>query len=569
MLTRHSHLVGLPQRQGMTMIELPEALKNPRELYARVESEPFPESITALLQGVVKRYPDRPAIQFIDGSPTLSYAELDRAAGRLAGGLKQLGVVVGTRVAVLMPNKPAYPITYLAAARLGATIVPLNVALTPRELAYALNDAGATYVIVDGPLLAGLREALPDMPNLADDRLIVVGAGDPALVSWESLAEAEPFEGDDGHFSTLLTVQYTSGTTGLPKGAMQTQEFWMCIGMAQSAELKHLDVQKILVVHSFYYMDALWELMMAFCLNGTIVLAPRMSASNYMAWVREYDIHYALVTPHIFKQPESPLDGRHNLRLLQTYGFSKELHAAFEERFNVRVRETFGMTEIGAGAFVPVIADDKTGSGAVGISAPYRRLKIVDDNGEEVPDGEIGELWATGRGLFLGYNNMPEATDAIFRDGWVRTGDLFRRDPDGFYYIVGRMKDMVRRNMENISAREVEDILIGHPAVANAAVMGVPDPAKTEEVLALVVLRDGHQVSPQDLNAYCQGRLAKFKWPRYFGFHDSFPLTPSAKVAKHEIKKGTPDLLANVFDVQEDAWITPGGGLSKRAPVSV
>jgi len=552
----------------MMMMELPEALKNPRELYARVESEPFPRSITALMQGVVEKYPDRPALRFIDGSPTLTYAQLDDVVARLAGGLRTMGVELGARVAVLMPNKPAYPITYLAAARLGVTIVPLNVSLTPRELAYALNDAGATYTIVDGPLLDTLRQALPDIPKLSEERIIVVGAESGSLTSWERLAQAEPFRGDDGHFTTPLTIQYTSGTTGLPKGAMQTQEFWMCIGMAQSAELKYLDVQNILVVHSFYYMDALWELMMAFCLNGTIVLAPRMSASNYMAWVREYDIHYALVTPHIYKQPESPLDGQHKLRLLQTYGFSKDLHAAFEERFKVPVRETFGMTEVGAGAFVPVVAEDKTGSGAVGIPAPYRRLKIVDDNGAEVPDGEIGELWVTGRGLFLGYNNMPEATEAIFKDGWVRSGDLFRRDADGFYYIVGRMKDMVRRNMENISAREVEDILISHPAIANAAVIGVPDAAKTEEVLALIVLRDGQEVSPQDLYAYCQDRLAKFKWPRYFGYRDAFPLTPSAKVAKHEIKKATPDLLAGAYDVQEETWITAGGGLTTKAPIS-
>jgi crotonobetaine/carnitine-CoA ligase len=158
--------------------------------------------------------------------------------------------------------------------------------------------------------------------------------------------------------------------------------------------------------------------------------------------------------------------------------------------------------------------------------------------------------------LFLGYNNLPEATAAAFSQGWVRTGDLFRRDADGFYYIVGRMKDMVRRNMENVSAREVEDVLVEHAAVANAAVMAVPDAEKTEEIVALVVLRDGMEASPQELYAHCQGRLAKFKWPRYFGFRPTFPLTASGKVAKHEILKETPDLLAGAFDVQTNAWVS-------------
>jgi len=542
------------EKGGLSMV-LPEELQNPRELYSRVESEPFPESITALLRSVVTRYPDRDAIRFIDGSPTLSYQQLEDKVARLAGGLRAHGVGTGTRVAALMPNKPAYPITYLAAARLGAIIVPLNTALTTRELAYALNDAGATYAIVDAGHLGGLQSALKEVPKISPNRVFVVGNSGTDCLLWDDLLLSEPFAGDDGHFSTLLTVQYTSGTTGLPKGAMQTQEFWMCIGIAQSAELKFLDIRNILVVHSFFYMDALWELMMSFCLSGTIVLAPQMSASRYMAWVREFDIHYALVTAHIFKQPESPLDRGHNLRLLQTYGFSRHLHADFERRFNVPVRETFGMTEIGAGAFVPVNANDKTGSGAVGIAAPFRRLKIVDSQGIEVPDGEVGELWATGRGLFVGYNNLPEATAAIFAHGWVRTGDLFRRDADGFYYIVGRMKDMVRRNMENVSAREVEDILIGHASVANAAVLSVPDLDKTEEIVALVVLRDGEAVAPHQLYAHCQAHLAKFKWPRYFVFRPEFPLTSSGKVAKHEIKKATPNLIEGAFDAQTSSWL--------------
>jgi acyl-CoA synthetase (AMP-forming)/AMP-acid ligase II len=535
---------------------LPEELRDPRALYSRRESDPFPESITALLRSVVSRYPDRDALRFIDGSPTLTYAELERQTACIAGGLKERGVGVGTRVALLMPNRPAYPITYLALARLGATAVPLNTALTSRELAYALHDAAATYTIVDETLLEGLELALKEVPGISRAAVLVLGSARAEYGSWNALLGSTPFSGDDGSLSTLFTIQYTSGTTGLPKGAMQAQEFWLCIGMAQSAELQALEIRNILVVHSFFYMDPLWELMMSFCLSGTVVLAPQMSASRYMTWVRQFNIHFALVTSHIFKQPESPLDGQNNLRLLHTYGFNRHLHAQFEARFNVPVRETFGMTEIGAGAFVPVNAGDKSGSGTVGIPAPYRRLKIVDPRGVEVPDGEVGELWATGRGLFLGYNNLPEATAAAFSQGWVRTGDLFRRDADGFYYIVGRMKDMVRRNMENVSAREVEDVLVEHAAVANAAVMAVPDAEKTEEIVALVVLRDGMEASPQELYAHCQGRLAKFKWPRYFAFRPTFPLTASGKVAKHEILKETPDLLAGAFDVQTNAWVS-------------
>ena len=537
---------------------LPSELLDPRKLYDQVGRQPTPASITALLKSVVARHPDQDALRFIDGSPSLTYAELDEAVANVAGGLKARGVKFGTRIAVVLPNKPAFPITYLAAARLGAVIVPLNTALTQRELTYALNDSGATSAVVDCTLADPFKDAVADLPNGWTDTVIVgAPASDPA--SFDRLLGASAFKGDDGRHDALMSIQYTSGTTGWPKGALQTQEFWMCIGMAQSAELTYLGIKNILVVHSFFYMDAFWELMMSFCMAGTIVLAPRMSGSNYMAWIRDYDIHYALVTSHIYKQPESRLDTVHNLKLLQTYGFAKEIHADFERRFAVPVRETFGMTEIGAGAFVPVVAADKVGSGAVGIAAPFRTLKIVDETGAEVPIGAIGELLVTGRGLFLGYNNRPEATAEVLTDGWVRTGDLFRRDADGFYYIVGRKKDMVRRNSENIAAREVEDILLAHPDVVNAAIFAVPDQKKTEEVLALVVLREGHtpeSVTPQALYEYCQQRLARFKWPRYFGYRTSFPLTPSAKVAKHEIRKASANLLDNVFDTEESVWIS-------------
>jgi len=285
-----------------------------------------------------------------------------------------------------------------------------------------------------------------------------------------------------------------------------------------------------------------------------------MSASNFMAWVRTYDIHYALVTSLIYKQPPTELDAVHQLRLLQTYGFSKEIHGDFEARFKVPVREVYGMTEIGAGAFLPLAATDMIGSGSVGIAAPFRRLKIVDTLGAEVPPGEVGELWVTGPGLFSGYNNLPAVSADSLCDGWMKTGDLFRQDERGYYYLVGRLKDMVRRNMENVSAHEVEQVLVGHPSIAQAAVLAVPDTEKGEEVLALVVLRGNaspDQVSPEVIRDYCSTRLAKFKLPRYVGYRSSLPMTPSAKVAKGQLRKDNPDLRVGCYDLATHSWVQP------------
>jgi acyl-CoA synthetase (AMP-forming)/AMP-acid ligase II len=198
------------------------------------------------------------------------------------------------------------------------------------------------------------------------------------------------------------------------------------------------------------------------------------------------------------------------------------------------------------------------GSGSVGIAAPFRRLKIVDSAGIEVAQGEVGELWVSGPGMFGGHNNRPEVSAEVLSGGWMRTGDLFRCDEAGYYYVVGRLKDMVRRNMENISTHEVEQVLIGHPGVAHAAVLAVPDAKNGEEVLALVVLREGadqDEVSPELLRDHCASRLAKFKLPRYVGYRESFPITPSGKVAKGQLRTDSADPKAGCYDLATASWV--------------
>lgn len=542
------------------MTALPAALKDAAGLFAAVERAPLPQSVGTIFSAVRSKRPNQVAIRLVEGGE-YTYAELDDAIAAAAGALKARGVTPRSRIAILLPNIAEFPIAYLAAARLGACVVPINTAYTAAEIGYVLRDAGARFAIVDEKLRPAFEQAAAATTLPACNVFIVNGADGER--SWSRLCcDAAPRLADEGSCEALLTIQYTSGTTGFPKGALLSQRYWLTLGLAQSAELRHLDVRNILVVHSFFYMDPFWQLMLAFVLEGTIVLAPRMSASKFMAWVREFDIHYALVSSPVFKQPPSPLDPQHCLRLLQTYGFSKEIHADFEARFKVPVREIYGMTEIGACSFLPLNAHHMVGSGSVGIAAPFRQLKIVDSSGAEVPMGEVGELWVRGEGLFSGYHDLPAVTAEVLHDGWMSTGDLFRRDPNGYFYLVGRLKDMVRRNMENVSSYEVEQVLIGHPGVAQAAVLAVPDAKKGEEVLALIVLRKGEspeKVTPQVLKDHCAGRLAKFKLPRYLGYRTAFPMTPSGKVAKGELRKATTDLIFGTFDLDTAGWVSAAG----------
>jgi acyl-CoA synthetase (AMP-forming)/AMP-acid ligase II len=538
-------------------LSLPPALTDPKGLFAQLESTPFPASIGSLLRQAAEERPSQPALKLITGA-SFTYCELLGAVSAAAGALIEDGVTRTSRIAILLPHIAEYPVIYLAAATLGACVVPINTTYTAAEIEYVLRDSGATFAIVDERLRNTFYQAAGDIEGLPPEHIFVVNSLEEDRSWSRRCAAASAVLTDAGTLDSLMTIQYTSGTTGFPKGALLSQRYWLTVGFAQSVELAHLDVQNILVVHSFFYMDPFWQLVLSFMLKGTVVLAPRMSATNFMSWARGFDIHYALVTSLIFKQPPNELDKIHQLRLLQTYGFSKEIHKDFEARFQVPVREVYGMTEIGAGAFLPLAAADMIGSGSVGITAPFRRLKIVDSAGAEVPQGQVGELWVSGPGMFGGYNNRPEISAEVLSGGWTKTGDLFRRDEAGYYYLVGRLKDMIRRNMENISTHEVEQALIGHPGVAQAAVLAVPDAGKGEEVLALVVLREGadhDEVSPEILRDHCASRLAKFKLPRYFGYRNSFPVTPSGKIAKGQLRTGTTDLRAGCYDLATASWV--------------
>jgi carnitine-CoA ligase len=538
-------------------LTLPPALTDPKALFAQLESTPFPASIGALLRQAAEVRPSQPALRLISGE-NFTYSELLIAVSAAAGALIEGGVTATSRIAILLPNIAEYPLVYLAAATLGACVIPINTAYTAAEIEYVLRDSGAAFAIVDQRLRGTFEQAAAGVAGLPAERIFVVNSLEEDRSWSRRCVAATAAVIDVGTLDSLMTIQYTSGTTGFPKGALLSQRYWLTVGFAQSVELAHLDVRNILVVHSFFYMDPFWQLVLSLMLKGAVVLAPRMSATNFMSWAREFDIHYALVTSLIFKQPPNDLDKTHQLRLLQTYGFSKEIHKDFEARFQVPVREVYGMTEIGAGAFLPLAAADMIGSGSVGIAAPFRRLKIVDSAGIEVAQGEVGELWVSGPGMFGGYNHRPEVSAEVLIDGWMRTGDLFRRDEAGYYYLVGRLKDMIRRNMENISTHEVEQALIGHPGIAQAAVLAVPDAQKGEEVLALVVLREGadyDEVSPELLRDHCASRLAKFKLPRYVGYRKSFPMTPSGKIAKGQLRTDSADLKAGCYDLATASWV--------------
>ncbi len=527
----------------------------------RLEAMKFPSSIGAFVKERAQTLGDQVAGVWFEDDVTVTYNELHRRSDKLAAALLRQGIRKGAHVAMMMPNVPEFVISWLALAKVGAVLVPVNTAYTGSELDFLLNQSDAQAVIIHAQYLPAL-EAMQMRPKVIEDQRVFV-LGD-ARDGYGSLETLMTYEGDfaapwEIASTDLASLQYTSGTTGFPKGCMLSHDYWLLLSHTAAVGSEDLGVSRSLLWAPFFYMDPQWQFMMSMKLGGTAYVAKRMSLSRFFGWVRDYDINYTYFPEPVLKAlPPSGFDAELSLKYINAFGWSPNSIKEAEQRFGVIARDTFGMTEVGAGIMMPAAATHKLESSSVGIPAPYREARIIDDNGKECAPGEIGELQMRGRSILSGYYKRPDANAESFDGDWFRTGDLFIKDEDGYFRIVGRIKDMVRRSGENISAREVEAILAELPEIEEAAIVPVPDPLRKEEVKAYIKLKEGlgRDALPLDgLFAHCTARLAAFKVPRYVAFMDGdFPRTPSEKIAKHKLVAAQDDLRKDAYDRVDQLW---------------
>jgi len=534
-----------------------EMVRRHAALCREIERQPMPANLAALLDQAAARWPDRTALLFVDTDDALTYAGLRTEVLRAAAALARLGVEKGSHVAVMSHNCPAVPVLWFALARLGAVQIPVNSRYTPRELAYLLENGDAEFLLIHRELLP-VYEALETRP-IPSERLRVI-AGDGRADGWEAaLAAADPARAPAPplHADDPSTIQFTSGTTGFPKGCMLTHRYWVTIAQVKKG-IVPIRLERALYNQNFFYLDGPILLLLCIRTGATLVMVWKPSATRFVEWARRYRIQYLYFFEPLYKQPERPEDGETALELVHIYGFNKANHADLERRFRMKAREAFGMTECGSAMVMPLEADRWVGSGSIGLPLAFREAMIADEKGAALPPGEIGELCVRGPGMMLGYYKNPEATADTFHQGWLKTGDLARRDEKGFYFIVGRKKDMIRRNAENIAVREVEEVIRGMPVVEEVAVVPVPDPIVGEEVKAYVKLKAGVDpaaATPDAILAFCRERLAPFKLPRFLAFRDAFPMTDSSRVEKKKLIAEDPDLRRGSYDRVEGRWL--------------
>jgi len=527
---------------------------------AALEAKPFDANLGALMDRFCKTDPDATAWVFFDSAESVKRCDVFDRVTRLASSLHRIGVGKGSHVAVMLPNVSAFPITWLALARLGAVMVPVNVRYTPAELGYVLTDSEAEFLVIDRTLLDTFERLQPRPAALTPDRLLVLGGGREAgNHDWERLQNtgtvgfAPPWQVSAGD---LMNIQFTSGTTGLPKGCMQPQIYWLAMGRV-AAHRDGLELKNILISQPFFYMDPQWLTLMAMEQGGTTFVAAQPSISRFREWVHRYQIHFCIFPELVYRQPWRANDAKSALRRIATYGLTRTVHADLERRFNVVAREGFGMTEIGSGLSVPLEATHMVGSGVCGLPSAFRECRVVDEGGNDVKCGSIGELVVRGTGIFQGYYKKPDANRASFFGEWFRTGDLFVQDERGYFKIVGRLKDMIRRSGENIAAREVEAAIVTVDGIEDAAAVPVPDPDRGEEVKIYVVLKPGFtpkQVTPEIILDEAAKTLAAFKVPRYLEYVPDLPRTPSQKIKKDALKTLRPDARVGSWDRVDKVW---------------
>lgn len=498
--------------------------------------------------------PEKIAYHFMGKDTT--YGEFEQTVGRFAQGLQDLGVQKGDHVAFLLGNTPHYLIALYATMRLGATAIPVNPIYTQDEISYILRNGDVKAVIALDALLPLVEvgvQAFPEVMTFVVCETTADVAEKVAALSQEAKAKTHLFsqvivnaagsiEPVDVAQDDTAIILYTSGTTGTPKGAMLTHGNVYSNARDVSTYLGYRADDRIIATLPVFHVFALTVVVNAPLISGaTVLLAPRFSPNEIFALAKEQQATVFAGVPTMYNflylLPEGNPEDFSTIRLAISGGASLPvalLHN-FEQKFNVRVSEGYGLSEASpVTCFNPLDRDRKAGS--IGTSINNVENRVVDVNGRQVPVGEVGELVVRGPNVMKGYYKMPEETAMAIRDGWLYTGDLAKVDDEGYFYIVDRKKDMIIVGGYNVYPREVEEVLFAHDNVVEAAVVGYPDPNFGEAVHAYIVLKEVAATTTDDILAYCAQHMVKYKVPKVVEILDELPKNTTGKILRRSLK---------------------------------
>jgi long-chain acyl-CoA synthetase len=513
-------------------------------------------NLSVFLEDSARSHPSRDAV--VLGDTRLTYAQVNGAANQVANLLVARGIQPGDKVALSCPNLPFFPIVYYGILKAGAVVVPLNVLLKGREIAYHLNDSDAkAYFCFQGtpdlPMGTDGYAGFGDAERCESFFMIMADPSAPSTVEGtEALGQA--MQGQSPVFESAATeatdtavILYTSGTTGQPKGAELSHANMVMNALTSNRLFGSLATEHdthLLVLPLFHSFGQTVNMNAGFSVGSTLVMLPRFDAEQAIGLMQKEDITFFAGVPTMYWGLLGVLDENvdveriaGNLRRAVAGGSALpvEILKQFKERFGVQILEGYGLSETSPVAtFSDPERDPRPGS--IGVPIWGIEVKLVDNEWKTV-DGadEIGEIAIRGHNIMKGYYKRPEATAEVMKDGWFRTGDLARRDEDGFYYIVDRAKDMIIRGGFNVYPREIEEVLLTHEAVSLAAVIGIPHESHGEEIKAYVIKSPGAEITEDELVDWCKEQMAPYKYPRVVEFAPELPMTSTGKILKREL----------------------------------
>jgi acyl-CoA synthetase (AMP-forming)/AMP-acid ligase II len=500
--------------------------------------------LTQPLHRAVQQTPD--AIHSVYRDRALTHRQVRDRVARIAGGLRARGIGPDDRVGLLALNTDTFFHTCLAIAWADAVVVPLNTRWSVKEMSYALNEADVTVLFADDPFLglAGeLRASVPGLREIIDIGDAPVPAG---LTPLAGLLAADPVEDAHRQGAELAGIFYTGGTTGLPKGVMLSHRsiFVSALGSVTALARAPHEGGNLLVAPAFHLAGfAIW--VQGMLLRMTAVPLPGFDPVGVLKTIQDQRIRQVLLVPTMIQMlADHPEASHYDLSSVESviYGASPISEAVLDRARKVfasaAFTQAYGMTELSPTTTLLTDEDhrDPVLRRSAGRAAPYAEVKIVDDLDREVPRGTVGEIVAAGEHVMLGYWKQPEATAEAVRAGWMHTGDGGYMDERGYVYVVDRIKDMIISGGENVYSIEVENVIAKHPAVAQVAVIGMPDEVWGERVHAVVTLAPGAVLDLDDLRDFCKREIAGYKAPRSLEILDQLPLSGAGKILKRTLR---------------------------------
>jgi carnitine-CoA ligase len=524
-------------------------------------------NIRELLESRAKSNPQKVFLYFQD--QMITYGDFNRQVNRIANSFLRVGIKKGDNFAIMAPNSSDFLYAWLGLNKIGAVEVPVNINLKGPELEYIFNHSGAEGVVIHSDYIATFEEAKAFLPKVR--HVIVVGGETPVpkgailYKDWVEGASEELQQVSIADDDPAVII-YTSGTTGNPKGVLLSHGGWVLTGESWAYMIGATSDDRIMTSNPLFHANAqCYSTMGSLAANASLILLEQFSRSRILEQARHYNSTIVvLVGPamHIvWSRPVQPNDGDNSIRTIMAGGVPAEYYYAFEKRFQVKIHTIYSLTEATYAIMAPREGTQPrkpTPGVGVAMGHPSRsvdnEIRIIDHNGADVPQGSQGQIIVKSPAAMLGYFKDAEKTAETKRDGWIFTGDIGYQDSDGYYFFVGRSKDVLRRRGELISPAQIEAVINTHPKVADSAVIGVPSGLGTaeEEVKAYLILKPDESAAPQDIIAWCEKSLADFKVPRYIEFRTELPRTPLGKIQKNLLRTERKDLTEGCYDRENE-----------------